>query len=231
MSILAVIPVRSGSVRVPHKNLRELMGVPLLAYPILAAKGSRHVSRVVVSTDSPEYAEMARKYGAETPFLRPTELAEDVPSELVLRHAVETLEKYEGYHADPIVLMQASTPLTSTEDLDGCIDLFRETGADTVITVREVKEHPRWMFHMDDGKELHSYIGLKGEYMKEGWGDSKRHTKLMIPTGGAYILKRSVVMEQGRIYGDDLRGYEVPFERGIDIDEEIDFKICEALME
>jgi len=227
--ILCVIPARSGSVRVKHKNIKPLMGRPLLSYPILTALKSRYVTRVIVSTDSPEYARIARKWGAEVPFLRPKELAEDVPSELVLRHAVEWLEENEGYRADPIVLMQCTTPLTSVEDLDGCIEMFFKTGADTVITVREVKDNPRWMFWMTEENRLHSYIGLSGEHLKGRWADSKLHSKLYVPTGGVYIVKRSVLLEKGRIYGDDIRGYIVPVWRGWDIDELEDFYICQGL--
>jgi len=198
--ILCVIPARSGSQRIRDKNIQFWRGRPLLSYPIETAKRSRHVTRVIVSTDSPEYARIAEIWGAEVPFLRPPELAEDVPSEWVLKHAVEWLEEHEGYRADPIVLMQCTTPMTSVEDLDGCIDLFLKSGADTVVTVREVKDNPRWMFWMTEENRLHSYIGLSGEHLKGRWADSKLHSKLYVPTGGVYVVKRSVLMEKGRIY-------------------------------
>lgn len=106
-NVVAVIAARGGSKGLPGKNIRPLAGKPLIAYSIEAAKASPYVDRVIVTTDSPEIAEVARKFGAEVPFMRPAELAEDLtPTEPVLAHAVEWLEREEGYRVDIVVFLQ-----------------------------------------------------------------------------------------------------------------------------
>jgi CMP-N-acetylneuraminic acid synthetase len=107
--VVAVIPARGGSKGLPRKNVRLLAGKPLIAYSIEAAKASSYVNRVLVSTDDPEIAEVSRRFGAEVPFLRPPELAQDLtPTEPVLAHAVEWLEKNEGYRVDIVLFLQAT---------------------------------------------------------------------------------------------------------------------------
>ena len=105
--VVAVIAARGGSKGLPGKNIRPLAGKPLIAYSVEAAKASPYVDRVIVTTDSPEIAEVARKFGAEVPFMRPAELAQDLtPTEPVLAHAVEWLEREEGYRVDIVVFLQ-----------------------------------------------------------------------------------------------------------------------------
>lgn len=105
--VVAIIAARGGSKGLPGKNVRPLAGKPLIAYSVEAAKASPYVDRVIVTTDSPEIAEVARKFGAETPFMRPAELAQDLtPTEPVLAHAVEWLEREEGYRVDIVVFLQ-----------------------------------------------------------------------------------------------------------------------------
>ena len=105
--VVAIIAARGGSKGLPGKNIRPLAGKPLIAYSVEAAKASPYVDRVIVTTDSPEIAEVARKFGAEVPFMRPPELAQDLtPTEPVLAHAEEWLEREEGYRVDIVVFLQ-----------------------------------------------------------------------------------------------------------------------------
>src|SRR6476620_5643877 len=125
MEVLAIIGARSGSKSVKDKNLALVGGKPLLGRIIETARASRHVNRIVVSTDSATYAAVAREYGAETPFLRPAELAQELSPEFeYVRHALRWLEEKEGYAPDIAVRCMATVPLQRTEDIDGAILLL-----------------------------------------------------------------------------------------------------------
>jgi CMP-N-acetylneuraminic acid synthetase len=138
MRTLGVIPARGGSKGIPGKNLRLLAGRPLLAYTADAARGSRRLSRVVLSTDDEATAAAGRSLGLEVPFLRPADLAaDDSPMLPVLRHAVEALSA-SGFEADAVVLLQPTSPLRRAEHIDAAIELLEATGADSVVSVVEV---------------------------------------------------------------------------------------------
>jgi len=226
MKIFALIPARSGSVGVKDKNIRPLAGKPLMAYAIGAAVKSRYVDKVIVSTDSEKYAKIAREYGAETPFLRPKDLAEDVPTELVAQHAINWLEENHDYKADIVVTIQCTTPLLKTEDIDGCIEKLIKTDADAVITVKEVKEYPRWMFKIGKRGRL---VPLMGEIKGEA-GVRQTLEKLFIPNGAVYACKKATITEKKSMFGNDCRAVIMPEERSLDIDTELDFEIIEALI-
>jgi len=119
MQILAIIPARGGSKSIPRKNIRPLAGHPLIAYSIAAALGSQSVTRTIVSTDDEEIAAVARQYGAETPFLRPVELAEDQTTDLpVFQHALACLAEQEAYHPDVIVQLRPTSPIRPPDCVD-----------------------------------------------------------------------------------------------------------------
>jgi len=124
MSVVGVILARGGSKRLPGKNIRPLMGKPLIAYSVEAARGAKSLSRTIVSTDDAEIARRAVENGAEVPFLRPTELATDEsPVSSALEHAVAWLES-QGTTVDTVVLLQATSPLRRSEHIDGAVALF-----------------------------------------------------------------------------------------------------------
>lgn len=144
--IIAVIPARGGSKSIPLKNIKTFAGKPLIAWSILAAKGSKHINRVFVSTDHPQIAKIARQYGAEV-IDRPAEFAQDrTPTEPVVKHAYEWLRDHKGYAADTIVLLQPTTPSRQSFHIDQGIEWFRKTKADSVVAVNETPAHhtPYW---------------------------------------------------------------------------------------
>lgn len=146
MKIIGIIPARSGSNSIPLKNLRDFCGKPLIAWSILSAKQS-NLDRVIVTTDSKEIADIAKKYGAEVPFIRPSELAGDtVGMEPVLKHTYEWLRDNEGYKADAIMLIQSTSPLRQTFHIDDMIHIFENSGADSVVAVNETPANhtPYW---------------------------------------------------------------------------------------
>lgn len=142
--IIAIIPARGGSKRFPGKNIYPVLGRPLIGYPISAAKKSRYIERVIVSTDDEKIAAVAKNEGAEIPFLRPAELATDTSP--VIDTMVYNLERLaaEGYKADYVVLLQPASPLMTTENIDKAIELALAKEADSVIAVAEVDNlnHP-----------------------------------------------------------------------------------------
>ena len=140
--VLALIPARGGSKGIKDKNITPLCGKPLIAYSVLAAKNSRYIDDVVVTTDSERIAETAKAYGAEVPFLRPAELASDTAKTIdAVLHAVKWLEDHQKSY-DLLVLLQPTQPLRRTEDIDGAIELCIQRDMQDVVSVKEVSEHP-----------------------------------------------------------------------------------------
>jgi CMP-N-acetylneuraminic acid synthetase len=225
LKIVGIIHARGGSKRIPLKNIKLLAGKPLIAYMIESALKSKRLNRVVVSTDHDEIARIGKEYGAEVPFKRPAELAEDVPSELVSKHAIDYLIKNKNYYPDIAVTMQPTTPFCRPEDIDACIDKLIETNADSVMTIKEIRERPEWMYKLIDDRA----VSLTDKLFQGEIGVSQNLPKLYIPNGGIYATKVDVLMEQNLIIGRDTRGIIMPLERSIDIDEQIDFKLAEIM--
>jgi len=228
VNVVGIIPARSGSRRLPDKNIAKLGGRPLIYYTIREALRAKTLDRVVVSTDSPRYAEIARRYGAEVPFLRPPKISGDVDTVLVLKHAVGHLERG-GYPVDVVVTLQPTSPFRKAEDIDNCVNKLLETGADSVVSVREIKEPPAWMFRLEGDRmvpflEGTDTAGLGGMIFQD-------LPRLVIPNGAVYATRRDVVVREGRIYGRDCRAYVMPPERSIDIETKEDLILAEAILD
>ena len=232
-----IIPARSGSVGIKDKNIKPLGDKPLLAWAIDAAKGSELADRVIVDTDSEQYAMIARGLGAETPYLRPKELAEDVPTEDVLIHAVRTLRN-QGYDPSIIVVCQCTTPFITSTDIDNCIGPVLSGQADSAITVAEVSERPEWMFAINDyDGNLRHYTPYSGdpygsstEGLKGEWGIRQTHPKLFRPNGGVYAVKTEVLFEKRQIIFGKCKPVLMSRLKSFDIDSPEDFLLLEALV-
>lgn len=222
---IGIVHARGGSKRIPLKNLKLLGGKPLIAWIIEAAKASSTLRRVIVSTDHDGIMEAARACGAEVPFRRPPELAEDVPSELVTQHAVRFLEETEGLKPDVIVTLQPTTPFCRPGDIDACVRKVRETDADSAITVGPIRERPEWMYSVD-GDRATSFLNtmIQGES-----GVSQSLPRLYIPNGAAYATRYDVLMRQNLIVGKNLRVQIMPDRLSVDIDEPVDFLVAEQI--
>jgi len=228
--IVGLIPARGGSKRVPKKNIRLLNNRPLITYTIEAAKKSKKIDRLIVSTDDSEIAEISRIAGAEVPFVRPAELARDEsPDKPVYLHAIQWLEENENYFADIIVLLRPTTPFKTPQIIDKAIKYLEDTGADSVRTVNKVEggDHPFWMFKKDDENRASPFI--KGVTLE------KYYRRQLLPpvyrlNSVVDIIKIEVLKNHLKIYGDDMRILEVSEEVALDIDTELDFEICETMM-
>lgn len=147
INIVAVIPARGGSEKIPKKNLLKFHGKPLIAWTIINAKKSKHLDRIIVSTDNPQIAKVAKEYGAEVPFLRPSELSvSTIGIEPALKHAYEWLLKNENYKADALVLLMPTSPLRQTFHIDEAIEIFKSKKVDSVVAVNETPANhtPYW---------------------------------------------------------------------------------------
>src|SRR5512134_1933665 len=153
--IIALIPARGGSKGIPRKNIRNFAGYPLIAWSIAAAKQAACVTRVIVSTDDEEIAAVAREYGAETPFLRPSELAQDDTTDLpVFEHALQWLEQNEGYRPEIIVQLRPTSPVRPQDCVDSSVNiLLAHPDADCVRGVVPAGQNPHkmWRFSGEDG--------------------------------------------------------------------------------
>ncbi|MFN8414530.1 MAG: acylneuraminate cytidylyltransferase family protein, partial [Anaerolineales bacterium] len=163
--ILALIPARGGSKGIPRKNIRSFAGYPLIAWSIVAAKKSELVTRVIVSTDDEEIAAVAREWGAETPFLRPTELAQDKTTDLpVFEHALKWLEEVEGYRPEILIQLRPTSPIRPTTMVDDAIRiLLNHKDADCVRGVVPAAQNPfkMWRFNGEE-KPLNPLLAVNG---------------------------------------------------------------------
>jgi len=225
-SSIAVIPARANSKRVPRKNIRLFLGKPIIAYTIEAALTSGLFGRVIVSTDSEEYAEIARQFGAETPFLRGDALAGDhVPISAVTVDVLERLDPDGSLYPDVCQLM-ANCPLRTAEDIQDSYRQFRESEARTQISVtRSGWLNPWWAMTRDDQYHLEPIF-------KEALTQrSQDLPALFVPTGAVWWAKSAVLRQEKTFHTPDRRGWEIPWFRAVDIDDEDDWLLAKALMQ
>ena len=221
--ICAIVPARGGSRGIPRKNLRPFRGRPLVCHAIDVARAAALVERVLVSTDDPEIADVARAAGAEAPFLRPAALAQDdTPTLPVLQHAVRWLEG-SGTSVTAVVVLQPTSPLRTAREVDAAIRIFLETGADSVASVCEVDESPFWMQRLE-GDRLVPFVPEGMAYLRRQ--DLPRLYRL---NGAIYVTRRSVLMDTERVVGADTRALVMDRRQSVDIDDELDFQLAELV--
>lgn len=225
-NILGIIPARGQSKRLPRKNLSLLGGKPLLAWAIEAARQARHPSRLIVSSDDAEILALAGNYDQRLPLVRPAELAaDDSPAIDYVRHALSTLERDGQVRFDVVVILQATSPFTLPEDIDRTIELLLASGAETAVSVMKVDHavHPVKLKTMS-GDRLLPY--LEEERGRMAAADLP---EVFVRNCSVYATRRAVI-ESGRIIGDDCRGYVMPRERSLDINESLDLELAEFLL-
>lgn len=230
MDILAIIPARSGSKSVAHKNIRLLLGKPLMAYSIELALSSRYINRVIVSTDSEQYAEIARQYGAEAPFLRPAVISGDSSNDLeFFIHALDWLEKNESYVPDICVQLRPTHPIRKPEDTDRMIEmLIADPEADSVRSLvmnRNVIPYKMWI--KKDDNIIEPLLKLEG--IKEPYNSPRQMLpKTWFQNASIDVIRTECILKKGSLSGDKVLGYEMDGE--YDIDYEEDFIKVEQMM-
>ena len=226
--VLGLIPARGGSKGVFRKNIRQLAGKPLIAWTIEVALACPSLDRVIVSADDQEIAEIARQYGAEVPFLRPAELAQDdTPDSPVYQYALSWLAEHKGYRPDIVVWLRPTVPLRTVQDVEAAIQQLIETGADCVRSVCLAEHHPYWMKRLN-GNCLVPFV--------DGIDEGKYYRRQLLPpvyrlNGAVDVTWYRTVMEKGLLYSGDVRGYVMPVERSIDLDSELAFALAELLLQ
>jgi len=213
--ILAVVPARGGSKGILNKNIVDIGGNPLIKYTIDAALGSEMLTHCVVSTDSDVIADVAKSCGALVPFKRPKHLSDDKALSLpVMQHAVEFMEAEQGYQYDLVIMLQPTTPLRQTKDIDNAIKLLFDTNADSVISVVEVEgHHPLRMKRVVDGRLIN--------YIDQGHEDMRPRQELppvYIRNGAIYATMRDILMDKDSFTGSDSRAYIMSDESSVNID-------------
>jgi D-3-phosphoglycerate dehydrogenase / 2-oxoglutarate reductase len=224
--ILGVIPARGGSKTIPRKNVKLLLGRPLIAYTIIPAKQSKLLTRVIVSSDDKEIIAVSKKYGADVPFVRPKDLATDLALATdVIRHAVIEIERQEGKKYDYVVMLQPTTPLRNSSDIDGALGKLINSGADSIISVVNVgPTHPVRMKKIV-GDKLVDYAEEEVENMPK-----ELLPPVYIRNGAVYAVKRDILVNRDTFKGDICRPYLMPEERSVNIDSKMDFLLAESLM-
>lgn len=225
MKTYGFIFARGGSKGLPGKNIRLLNGKPLIAWAIEAGKKSGMLDRIIVSTDSEDIAAAARTYGAETPFMRPAELATDTASEwLAWQHAVRFFHD-KGDHFDIFVSLPATAPLKTPENIRDCIDLYSRGKCDAVITCMEASRSPYFnMISID--KDGYANIAIEGNKL----GRRQDAPKVYDVTTVAYVTSPQYILASSHLMDGKIKAQQVDRISGVDIDEAIDFEIAEFLM-
>jgi CMP-N,N'-diacetyllegionaminic acid synthase len=224
-NVLTLITARGGSKSVPKKNVRVVAGKPLIAWTIEAAISCSNLDRVIVSTDDEEIAQTARDWGAEVPFMRPTELAQDdSPHIPVVTHAVEWMESHEGFKCDYVLLLQPTSPLRTSEDIDASIQLALENDADSVVSVCEAPYHPYLAKNIVDGR-LENIITPPDGYLAR-----QVLPRSYVNNGAIYLVRRDYFMKSQTLFSDHSYAYVMPQDRSLDIDTPWDLHLAELIL-
>jgi len=229
MNVLGVIPARGGSKRFPGKNIKDLLGKPLIAYTIEAALGSTKIDRLIVSTDDEKTALISEEYGAEVPFIRPKELSEDYTPDLpVFLHALEKLNEIDQYNPDIVVNLRPTSPFKTSTIVDNVINSFTDEKVDIVrtMTLSEGVHHPYWMYKLSNN-------GIASPLIKEININEYYQSQLLPPVyriNGVVDAYKAQKIYEGDILGGRITGLVISDRESMDIDTYHDFKICELTL-
>lgn len=225
--ILAVIPARSGSKGIPQKNLQDLAGKPLVAHTILAALNlDQIIDRIIVSTDCSKTAEVARDWGAEVPFLRPSKLAQDdSPMIDVVIHMLDWLLQHQSYTAEYVLLLQPTSPLRTSEDILKAIDLLKQKKAHSLVSVCPVLHHPFLMKKISGDGTLSSFMDHTSSV------DCRQELPPLYCLNGAlYLTHTQLIREKQKLYDENALGFIMPINRSLDIDSPWDLQMANFIL-
>lgn len=232
-NVLSIIPARGGSVRVPKKNIKLLNGKPLIAYAIEASKNSKYVNRIILSTDSDDIKKVANDYGAETPFTRPVDISEDVPTEDVAIHAIQWLKDNEQYNADIVVCLEPPSPFRTADHIDACVEkLLNDNSLDSALTINPVVKRPETMVRLNDNGKISPYI----DYFKSQgkallrFPATQVYERVYSPNGIVFSCRASTLFKFGSLVGVSCAGVDIGTDDIFDLDYPDDFELCEMMM-
>ena len=230
MEILGLIPARGGSQSIPMKNIAPLAGRPLIAYSIDMVRQSRLISRLIVSTDSEEIRDVSIACGAESPFLRPAELAQDDTLDLpVFIHALEWLDEHEEYRPDIVVHVRPTTPLRRPEFVDEAINtLIGDATADSVRAVSPPLQNPFKMWTLGD---LYLEPLIETDIPEPYNQPRQKLPTVLWQTGYIDVIRTSTLIEKRSMTGDRILPYVIDQQFVVDIDQPLSLKLAEFMME
>ncbi len=230
--VLGIITARGGSKGIPGKNVRPLLGKPLIAYTIEAAKKSGALDRLILTTDDLKIADVAKQYGCEVPFMRPAELAQDGSQHLpVLQHAVTWLKEHEGYYPDYIMLLQPTAPLRQAFHIKEAVDLLIRHQADSVISVASVPDHfspyksmvigADGFLRLATGDPVYKRVARRQDLPKTYWS-----------VGSIYCFKTGLLFlpEGSNFYGEKVIPHVIDWKYVADIDTPADWETAEKAL-
>ena len=220
ITLLTLIPARGGSKGIPRKNIQELCGKPLIAWSIEAAQKSKYIDRIIISTDDQEIADVARSYGAEVPFLRPVEIAQD--DTLGISPVIHALEQFPKF--EQVLLLQPTSPLRTTDDIDGIVKMFQESQAPAAVSICETSKHPNWMFSCDKDGTLKPFTAKPIATRRQ------ELPKVYHLNGALYLAKSEWLRKTHTFLSPETLGYVMPPERSADIDTLLDWEWVELLI-
>ena len=225
LKILGIVPARGGSKGLPGKNIRPLNGKPLIGHTIDAAKASKYINKLVLTTDDDDIARVSSQFGIEIPFMRPSELATDTSRAIdTYIYTLKRLKDEFNYEPDMVVILQPTSPLRTTEDIDSAIQKFIENKADSVMSMCEL-EHPieRARVIREDGR-IENYLRQKIVVKNRA-----EYFQVFAPNGVVFVLKPEMIYKKD-FYSENTFAYVMPKDRSVDIDILIDFEIAEFLL-
>lgn len=228
IKILGIIPARGGSKRIPHKNVAKIAGRPMIAYAIAAAASSRMLDACIVSTDAPAIATLARRLGADVPFLRPKQFAQDTSPDIAYaRHALEWVKKHRGWDPEIVVLLPPDCPTRTPGDIDAAVRLLIEKKYDSVRTIAlpvpAVPYKAMWKMRRSGAQDIQplfpQYVGVPSQSLPE----------YFISMGLAYVT-RAKFIAQGKLWGPKIGGLVIDATRAIEIDDPEQFIRAEKIL-
>lgn len=225
MKVLGIIPARGGSKGVKRKNIKLLGGKPLIQYTIDEAKKSK-LTKVILSTDDEEIAEVSAKLGLPVPFIRPENLATDSAKAIpVIQHALSFMEEQDNTTYDAVMMLQPTTPFRLAKDIDEAIEKLESTGSDSVISVIDVEgHHPARMKYLEDGKLIDP------DFCEEIENQPRQQLRPMYLRNGAIYLTRKEVLLKNSFKGQSCFAQIMPLDRSANIDTEHDFAYAQWIL-
>jgi len=224
-TILFIIPARGGSKDLPNKNIKLLLRKPLVAWTIGQAKNSKYVDRIVVSTDDKKIVDISKRYGLELPFIRPKKLATDKAKMIdVIMHALEWL-KNKGQKFDIVALLQPTSPLRTSRDIDYSIEMLFRKNCRAVISVCKAEHHPLWSNTLEPDHSMKNF--LRENINNKSRQELPKYYRL---NGAIYLAFYKYLKQNKGFFGKNTLAYIMPRERSVDIDNILDFWLAEAII-
>lgn len=221
-TVLAIIPARGGSKGVPKKNIQKVGGKSLLEWTAQEAGRSKYIDRLVLSSEDAEIIQLAKKCGIDVPFVRPMELTQDdSPASEAVLHALQMLPGY-----DYVVLLQPTSPLRIAADIDGCLEMTVAGNSKSCISVTETDKSPYWMCRLDNNNILHPLIPSESPSKRR-----QEYPPVYLPNGAVYLADTNFFLTHRNFKSESTIGYKMPRERSLDIDTELDFIVCESILQ